>query len=65
MEIDDATSIDTVEGWDSLRHILLVNAIEHEFGCRFDNSSLVRLRSVGDIRRLLAAPGADGGKAGE
>jgi acyl carrier protein len=34
--IDDGTSMDSVEGWDSANHISLVLALEEEFGIAFD-----------------------------
>jgi len=59
--IDDDTSKDTVEGWDSLQHLTLVLSLEEEFDIHFDDEESVSLvtyplivATVGD--RLLHQP---------
>ena len=42
-----------VEGWDSLAHINLVSAIEHEFKIRFALGELQDLKNVGDMIELI------------
>ena len=34
--VNDETTADDIEDWDSLEHINLINAIEEEFGMKFD-----------------------------
>lgn len=45
---DDMTSSD-VDGWDSLTHMMLINAIQMNFNFRFKLSELNKLRTVGDM----------------
>ncbi|MBN1384081.1 MAG: acyl carrier protein [Elusimicrobia bacterium] len=39
-EIDDNCSADTLEKWDSLKHINLITALEEEFGVSFSNEDI-------------------------
>lgn len=42
-EIDDDSSPDTIETWDSLRHMNLVLALEEEFGVQFEAEQVVEM----------------------
>jgi acyl carrier protein len=55
--IRDETSPETVEHWDSLRHMDLVLALEEEFGVRFSDEQILGLLSVGKIVQAVEAPG--------
>jgi len=44
-----------VPGWDSLRHVLLMVAVEQRFGIRFGTQELAGLKNVGDLLALIAA----------
>ena len=52
-EIDSSTSIETVEGWDSVNHMHLVIALEEEFGVEFKDDEAVELISYELIRSHL------------
>lgn len=52
-EIDDSTTANMVPGWDSLRHIRIITAIEAEYGVRFKTVEVLRVRNVGDLQALL------------
>jgi len=45
---DDTTSSD-IEGWDSIVHISLMDAIEEEFDIHFDMKTIVKLENVGEM----------------
>lgn len=47
------TMPDEVEGWDSLGHTQLVNAIEKEFGLSFDIDEIMEMEDVESIVRVL------------
>ena len=47
------SSADTVEGWDSLAHIVLIFAIEQEFEIKFALGELEAMKNVGDMVELL------------
>ena len=61
-DITDATSPDTVEGWDSLTHIHLIAALEAEFGVSFSTDQALAMTSVGAIRTALAELGVPGAR---
>ena len=47
------SNAETVEGWDSLAHITLINAIEQEFHVDFALGELESLKNVGDMIDLI------------
>ncbi len=51
--ITAASSGKNVDGWDSLAHINLVSAIEHEFRIRFALGELEKLQNVGEMVGLI------------
>lgn len=51
--IDGETSSDTVDNWDSLRHMNLVMALEDEFGVSFEEEEMIELISFPAILRAL------------
>ena len=53
MVIEDKTSSDDIEDWDSLNHINLVSAIEKEFRIRFALGELMALKDVGAMIDLM------------
>ena len=52
----DTTSAD-IEDWDSLAHINLMDAVEHEFGLRFKMREVSSMKNVGDLIMLIAERG--------
>jgi|tagenome__1003787_1003787.scaffolds.fasta_scaffold20960608_4 acyl carrier protein len=54
----DESNPDTVFGWTSLRHVLLLVSVEGAYGVKFSNAELATLRSMGDVRAALARKGA-------
>jgi acyl carrier protein len=53
IKIDENTTAEDIEEWDSLSHIRLVVAVEREFGIKFKNSELEGLMKVGDFVKLI------------
>ena len=53
MVIEDKTSSDDIEDWDSLNHINLVSAIEKEFKIKFALGELMALKDVGAMVNLI------------
>jgi acyl carrier protein len=51
--LDPAASPDTVAGWDSLRHLNLVLALEEAFDIRFTVEDVGRMRTLGEVVRLV------------
>lgn len=53
-EVSDATEMDAVEGWDSLKHLKIVLALEEAFDVSFDEEIALEITSVPKIRAALA-----------
>jgi len=51
--VTDASSPDTVEGWDSLNHIHLILALEMEFGVSFEADQALALTSIPSIEQMI------------
>lgn len=49
IEIDDDTTAADIDGWDSLMHITLMDAVEEEFDVSFDMKTVVKLKNVGEM----------------
>jgi len=57
VEIDDSTTSDDIQGWDSLMHINLMFRVEQEFGVEFEGEQMGALANVGELRELLRSKG--------
>lgn len=51
--IDEESSPETVAEWDSLKHVLLVIALEKEFHTKFTPREILQLTSYRAIRTIL------------
>lgn len=47
VELEENTTSDDIEEWDSLSHIQLVVAIEKEFQIKFKSSEIISWKNVG------------------
>ena len=47
--VNDETTAADVDGWDSLRHITLLAAIEDEFDIEFSMGQTVKMKNVGEM----------------
>ena len=47
--LNDETTADDVEEWDSLSHVQLVVALEKAFGIKFTSSEILSWDNVGDL----------------
>jgi acyl carrier protein len=52
-DIQAGTLASEVPGWDSLSHVNVILAVEQHFRVRFKSVEVLRLKSVGDLQRLL------------
>ena len=46
--VTDETTAADVEGWDSLRHITLLAAVEDEFDIEFSMGQTLKMKNVGE-----------------
>jgi acyl carrier protein len=47
------TSARDVEGWDSIKHISLIVAVEERFGIKLRTADIDRLSNVGDMEDMI------------
>ncbi len=52
-QIGDDASPETIDKWDSLRHMSLLVALEEEFGITFDDAAMDELTSYAGARRAV------------
>ena len=57
--ISDETSPVNTSAWDSLKHLELVLAIEGAYSVKFSMPEISSLRSLGQIRQVLAEKGVE------
>jgi acyl carrier protein len=57
--ITEDASPDTIENWDSLRHMNLVLALEEEFGVEFTDDQVVEILSYKLIKIVLREHGVE------
>ncbi len=51
--IDDGSSPDTIESWDSLRHMNLIVALEEKFKIQFTDEEIVEMMSFSIIESII------------
>ena len=51
--VNDQTTADDIEDWDSLEHINLINAVEQEFGIKFNMGQIVSMKNVGEMVTII------------
>lgn len=52
-KIDEKISPDTLEQWDSLKHMTLIVALEEEFGVQFNETEIVEMVSLPLIKVII------------
>ncbi len=53
IQINEKTTADDIDGWDSLSHVNLIVAVETTFNCRFSQKELLTFKNVGDLVRSI------------
>lgn len=53
LEINNETTADDIEEWDSLTHIQLIVAVENEFSIKFSMVETIKLKNVGEFISLI------------
>lgn len=51
--VEDATTAEDIEDWDSLEHINLITAIEQEFNIKFSMGQVVTMKNVGEMIDII------------
>ena len=58
-KIDDNTSPENLEQWDSFNFYVLLNEIEKEFNIKFDIDETLEIKKIGDFKVLLQKRGIE------
>ena len=58
--IERGISPETVKGWDSEKHVVLLVALEDHFGCMFEAEEVPELISLEQIEEIVTRHGAEG-----
>lgn len=53
LKVTEATSMESIENWDSLSNAMLINEIEKKFSVKFKYREISNLANVGDMIDLL------------
>lgn len=53
IEVNDTTTSEDIEEWDSLEHINLIAAVEQEFGIKFNMGQVVTMKNVGEMVDII------------
>ena len=51
--VEDKTTSEDIDGWDSLEHINLLATIEQEFGIKFSMGQVVTMKNVGEMADII------------
>ena len=51
--IDEDTTADDIDDWDSLSHITLMSAVEEEFGVKFTMGEVSGMENVGEMAEII------------
>ncbi len=57
IEVDEDTTADDIDDWDSLNHITLMSAVEDEFGLRFTMGEVSGMNDVGEMAEIIKSRG--------
>ncbi len=57
-DVTAETSTDSVEAWDSFRHLQLILSVEGEYGVQLDPQQVPELTTVGKLQAALEQKGA-------
>ena len=58
-EINDESSPETIESWESFNGLILVDELENSFNIKFSISEIIDVKNVKDIKRHLKNHGVD------
>ena len=53
-KIKDNSSPDNIENWDSLRHMMLIGALEDEFDIQFSDDEMIELLNFKLIKFIIS-----------
>lgn len=57
INVDENTTSEDIEDWDSLEHINLIEAVEQEFSMTFKMKEISGMKNVGEMAEVIAERG--------
>lgn len=57
INVDESTTSEDIEDWDSLEHINLIEAVEQEFSMTFKMKEISGMKNVGEMAGIIAERG--------
>ena len=57
--INEVTSPENLEEWDSFNFYVLLDEIENEFDMKFDLDETLEIKKVGDIKKIFTKQGVN------
>ena len=58
-KINDETSPEILEEWDSFNFYVLLDEIENEFKIKFDLDETLEIKNIGDLKKILTKHGVE------
>jgi acyl carrier protein len=58
-KINDNTSTENLEEWDSFNFYVLLDQIENKFNIKFDLDETLEIKKIGDFKKLFEKHGID------
>lgn len=52
--VNENTTADDIDDWDSLEHINLIVAVEKKFGMKFTMGEVSGMKNVGEMAKIIA-----------
>lgn len=53
INIQDSTTADDIENWDSMTHLMLITEIEKDFSIEINGMDIMNLHNVGNLASLI------------
>ena len=57
INVNENTTSEDIEDWDSLEHINLIEAVEQEFSMRFKMKEVSGMKNVGEMAAIISERG--------
>jgi acyl carrier protein len=54
---NDGVVLNSLDEWESMAHMLFITRMEDNFGVEFTGEDILKMQSIGDIKKVLAEKG--------
>lgn len=56
-EQNDSVVLNSLDEWESMAHMLFITRVEENFDIEFTAEDILKMQSIGDIKKVLAEKG--------